>query len=88
MHVAVDQPGRDTGAPRVDAHIRAVGVAVGTLSDGDDQAVAYDDRVGIQDGPVEIARQQQADVFNDDLSGFFSSCDVRHAVLLRGVSLA
>jgi hypothetical protein len=38
----------------------------------------HHDGVGVQDGAVDVARQQQADVLDDDLAGLFAGRDFCH----------
>jgi hypothetical protein len=60
--VAVDQPRAHAGAARVDVDLRRRQIGVLRLADEVDQAVDDDDRVGIEQRPVDVARQQQSDV--------------------------
>jgi len=46
-----------------------LGVAVSFLAHGHDAALVAHDGVGLQEGAVDVARQQQADVADDNLAG-------------------
>ncbi len=62
VHVAVDQARRHAGLLRVDDGLRVFEIAVLLLADRDDQAVVHHDGVGVEDGLVDVAREQQPDV--------------------------
>ena len=68
--MAVDQAGRHAGLVHVNDGARMRHVAVLGLAHGHDQAVLHHDGVSVQDGPVDVAGQQQADVGDDDFAGF------------------
>ena len=68
VHVAVHEAGCDAGLARIDGDLRAGRVAIGLLADGDDQAVVDDESIGLEDRVVDVSRQQEADVLDDDLA--------------------
>ena len=80
------RPGRDAGLPRVDHGCAPVDVAVLLLAHCGDQAVVDDDGVGVEDGPVDVAREQQADVADDDLARLAGGCGVCHVRAPREVA--
>ena len=80
--MAVNQAGCHAGLVHVDHSACMRHVAVLGLAHGHDQAVLHHDGVGIQDGLVDVAGQQQADVGDDDFAGF-SVCNC----FSHGVSL-
>ena len=82
VHMAVNQAGCHAGLVHVDHSACMRHVAVLGLAHGHNQAVLHHDGVGIQDGLVDVAGQQQADVGDDDFAGF-SVCNC----FSHGVSL-
>ena len=68
VNVAVDQAGGNAGLVHVDGGFCAFEVTVVFKPHGDDQAVMDNDGVGVQNGPVNVSREQQADVFDDDFA--------------------
>src|SRR6218665_229657 len=81
VHVAVDEAGCDAGLARVDDGLRAFEVAVFLLADRHDQAVVHHQGVGVEDGLVDVAREQQPDVLYDDLARLCAGCDFCHFVV-------
>ena len=82
VYMAVNQAGCHAGLVHVNDGARMRHVAVLGLAHGNDQAILHHDGVGIQDGPVDVAGQQQTDVGDDDFAGF-SVCNC----FSHGVSL-
>ena len=79
MDVAVDQPGRDRGAMGVDDGRGAFGVDVLGAADAGDLAVLGDDGVGVQDGLLQGAGKQQADIADHELARAGGlGCVMRH----------
>ena len=68
MDVAVDQAGRHGRAFGVDHHVRLLGVDVLGLANRRDAAVDRDDGIGVEDQLLERAREQGADVLDDQLA--------------------
>ena len=83
MHVAVDQPRRHAGAARVDHGVGAARCRVLLAADRGDAAVLHHDGVGVEDRPVDVARQQQPDVADDHLAGLAGRDCLCHDVLPR-----
>jgi hypothetical protein len=78
--MAVDQAGRQRAALRVDGDGGAARVAIGGAADRRDPAVLGNDRVGIEDRVFQRARQQQADIADDELSDLlFGASGESHA---------
>ena len=78
VHMAVDQAGADTGLVCINGGLCARQVAIFLTPHRNDQAVVDHDGVGLQDGLINIARQQQANVFDHDFSRCASGGDVGH----------
>jgi len=62
MHVAVDQAGRERSAFGIDRCARARSVDVLLFAHGLNNAVDGDDRVGVENGAVEVSAEEESDV--------------------------
>jgi hypothetical protein len=70
--MAVDQAWGNTGLLHIDGGFGAFGVEVFVASNSGDETVIHHDGVGLQHRLVNIARQQQTDIFDNDFArGFF-----------------
>jgi hypothetical protein len=69
MDMAVDQPGGERRALGVDDRGRLLAVDVLRLADGGDLAVDGDDGIGVENGIIEIAREQKPDIADHQLAG-------------------
>ncbi len=68
MNVAVDQAGRDRRALGVDQDVGPLGIDVLRLADRGDDPVGGHDGIGIEQRPLERAREQRADVPDHELA--------------------
>ena len=78
VRMAVNQAGADTRLMCINDGFCARQVAIFLTPHRNDQAVVDHDGVGLQDGLINIARQQQADVLDHDFSRCASGGDVGH----------
>ena len=76
--MAVDQAGADTGLVCINDGFCTRQVAIFLSPHSNDQSVVDHDGVGLQDGPINIARQQQANVFDHDFARGGGGGDVGH----------
>ena len=82
VHMAVYQAGCHAGLAHIDGGFRALGVYIFEFAHCGDDAVHDDDGVGLQNGFVYIAGEQQSYVFNDDFARCFFGCCGGHDELL------
>ena len=66
--MTIDQPGADRAAMRVDRHPRIADVTFRQPPHGDDPPALGDDRVGVENGILELTGQHQPDVADDELA--------------------
>ena len=82
MHVAVDEAGSDRHAIGVDDRGGIVRVDILGAADGGNLAVHGDDGIGLEDGLVQVSRQYQSDVADDE---FLRSRSRRCRIMGHGV---
>ena len=78
--MAVNQPRGETGPVRVDQGRGIAGVAILFAPDRDDAAIHRHHRVGVENGLFELAREQEADIADNELCVGGGACRgvVRH----------
>ena len=82
VHMVVDEARRDNAALGVDLAVDGTEFDRGSLADRADEAVLHEEGVGVEDRPVDIATQQQADVSDrkpagDRAHAFWMCCHER-----------
>ena len=69
VNVAVDEARSHCRAVRVNQRARAFGVQVLLETNAEDLPIDYDDGVAIQDGPLQITAEKEADIADYELCG-------------------
>ena len=68
MHMAVDQARRHASLLHIDGGLGAFGVHILEAPHSGDKPIHHHDGVGLQNGLVDVAREQQTDVLDDNFA--------------------